>query len=283
MITYDKGISQQLRRVEVQSCAMRRVIAVVLLAVATGAAQVSTQGQPYKNVESGISYQPPGGWNVEQRGEGGAFSALFTSPDSRSRVIIMVLSKALYADATVENALPPSDAGRKFHKLKAPKAFPAAGFSFARADFQEEHQPVYQSRLMTDAGSWRILIIASAPSQHDVDGLLATLSTFAFAPPEPVKVLTADRVLVDAAEMQKTLIKTVMPQFPNRGSAHPKGTVHLRVIIGRDGKVKNVDVVDGDALLSKVAVDAVKQWEWRPYYYKGQPIEVETRVTVNFS
>lgn len=256
---------------------MKHVIAVFVL-IATGYAQVVPHNEPYRSAESGIAYEPQSGWQAEERSEGGAFSVVFTSPDATSRVTFMVLSRALFADATVDNALPPADAGKRFRKAKSPKVFSVAGFSFVRADFQQEHAPVYQCRLMTDAGTWRVLVILSAPSQQMAEQLLGTLSSFAFSPPEPVKVLSDDRVLVDATVMQRTLTKQVNP----KPVPYQTGTVNLRVIIGKDGKVKDVAVMSGSPVLSRSAVDAVKQWEFRPYYYKDQPIEVETRVTLNF-
>lgn len=257
---------------------------IVILLIAAGYAQVTPQSELYKSAECGVTYQPQAGWHSEERSEAGAFRVVFTSPDAVSRLTFLVLSKGLFADATVENALPPADAGKRFRKLKSPKAFSAAGFSFVRADFQQEGQSVYQSRLMADAGAWRVLVIVSAASPQMVQQLLGTLSSFAFSPPEPIKVLSDDHVLVDAAEMKQTLVKAVPPQSPNLASGTIRnGAVNLHVVIGKDGKVKDVTVINGDRVLTGYAVEAVKQWEYRPYYYKGQPVEVETRVTLNFS
>jgi len=58
--------------------------------------------------------------------------------------------------------------------------------------------------------------------------------------------------------------------------------VVVHAIIGKDGKVKNVVVVAGPALLRHAAVDAVGQWKYRPYLVNGQPTEVDTTIMVNF-
>jgi protein TonB len=61
-----------------------------------------------------------------------------------------------------------------------------------------------------------------------------------------------------------------------------QGAVVLQALIGRDGKIERVNVINGHPLLVKAAVDAVSQWLYRPYYLNDQAVEVETQVTVNF-
>jgi protein TonB len=53
-------------------------------------------------------------------------------------------------------------------------------------------------------------------------------------------------------------------------------------VIGIDGTVREIRVVDGHPLLAPAAVEAVKIWKYKPYYVKGKPVEVETTVTVSF-
>ena len=57
----------------------------------------------------------------------------------------------------------------------------------------------------------------------------------------------------------------------------------LRATIGADGVVRNLEVVSGHPMLTTAAINAVKQWIYRPYVVNGQPIEVETQITVNFT
>jgi protein TonB len=65
--------------------------------------------------------------------------------------------------------------------------------------------------------------------------------------------------------------------------ARIQGTVELRAIISRTGTIENLTVLRGPAMLVAAAVQAVKQWRYRPYLLNGEPIEVETEVTVNFT
>jgi protein TonB len=62
-----------------------------------------------------------------------------------------------------------------------------------------------------------------------------------------------------------------------------QGTVELRAIISKTGTIENLAVLSGHAMLVGAAVEAVKHWRYRPYMLNGEPIEVETEITVNFT
>ena len=79
------------------------------------------------------------------------------------------------------------------------------------------------------------------------------------------------------------IISRVQPVYPVMAKAtHTEGTVVLHAIIGRDGRIENLRVVSGHALLNQAALEAVGQWKFRPYILNGSPIEVETQIMVNF-
>lgn len=79
------------------------------------------------------------------------------------------------------------------------------------------------------------------------------------------------------------LIYRVQPNYPPLArQARIQGTVELRAIISKLGTIENLSVVRGHAMLVTSAVQAVKQWRYRPYLLNGEPIEVETDITVNF-
>jgi protein TonB len=52
--------------------------------------------------------------------------------------------------------------------------------------------------------------------------------------------------------------------------------------VSKDGRITNIKVLSGDAMLTNAATDAVRQWQYRPYLLNGQPLEVETQITVSF-
>jgi protein TonB len=79
------------------------------------------------------------------------------------------------------------------------------------------------------------------------------------------------------------LLKKVPPKYPLEAKvARTTGTVTLNVTITKTGTVSAVEVESGPELLQSAAVDAVKQWEFRPFSLLGEPVEFETTVHVMF-
>jgi protein TonB len=82
---------------------------------------------------------------------------------------------------------------------------------------------------------------------------------------------------------EANLLHKVQPSYPSIArQAHVQGTVELRAIIGKAGTIQNLVVVRGHPMLAAAAIDAVRQWRYRPYLLNNEPIEVETVITVNF-
>jgi protein TonB len=61
-----------------------------------------------------------------------------------------------------------------------------------------------------------------------------------------------------------------------------EGTVELSTTIAKSGDITHVKIVSGDPQLAKAAADAVKQWKYKPYLLNGEPVDIQTVVTVNF-
>jgi protein TonB len=80
-------------------------------------------------------------------------------------------------------------------------------------------------------------------------------------------------------------VSKVPPVYPpDARAARVQGAVVLAAIIGQDGSVQSLRVVSSASpLLEKAALDAVKQWRYRPYLLNGNPVEVDTQITVNFT
>jgi protein TonB len=84
--------------------------------------------------------------------------------------------------------------------------------------------------------------------------------------------------------MEGNLIRRVQPEYPSTAKmARIQGRVVLSAVISKDGNIEKVQVLSGHPLLAQAAVEAVKQWRYRPYVLNDQPVEVETQITVNFS
>ena len=118
-------------------------------------------------------------------------------------------------------------------------------------------------------------------------GMLAEMPTSArSAPtlaksPEPMPV---KRIRVAARVAEANLVHDVTPQYPpEAGRARLEGAVVLMAVIGKDGSVRDVQVESGLPILAQAAIDAVKQWRYKPYLIDGEPVEVDSRITINFT
>jgi TonB family protein len=90
-------------------------------------------------------------------------------------------------------------------------------------------------------------------------------------------------VRVGKEVMQKLLINRVEPLYPVEAQAtHIGGTVTLRLFIDEHGNVSKIETVAGPELLVPAAVDAVKQWKYKPFFMSGEPRKVETTADVTF-
>jgi periplasmic protein TonB len=92
------------------------------------------------------------------------------------------------------------------------------------------------------------------------------------------------RMRVASRVAAANLIHDVAPIYPpEAGRARIEGTVVLLALIGKDGAVRDVRVQSGSPLLAQAAIDAVRQWRYRPYLLNGEPVEVDSQVTVTFN
>jgi len=98
------------------------------------------------------------------------------------------------------------------------------------------------------------------------------------------KVATPQRVRVSQGVSQGLLIRKVQPAYPPLArQARIQGNVVLTAEISKDGSIENLRLVSGHPMLAPAAIEAVKQWKYKPYFLNGEPVEVETQVTVIFS
>jgi protein TonB len=104
---------------------------------------------------------------------------------------------------------------------------------------------------------------------------------------QPLQALSsapALRITIGGNVQAARLINRVQPVYPEEASKEKiSGTVKLHVVIAKDGKIQQVQVVSGHPLLVQAAIDAVRQWQYQPTLLNGQPVEVDTQIDVVFS
>jgi TonB family protein len=103
--------------------------------------------------------------------------------------------------------------------------------------------------------------------------------------PPPVHQNVPDKRLVKVGgEIQQAqLISRIEPRYPILAlQIKQEGTVQLHAIISRDGRITALEVISGPPLFVQAALDAVRQWRYRPTMLGGDPVEVDTTITVIF-
>ena len=95
---------------------------------------------------------------------------------------------------------------------------------------------------------------------------------------------TPSRVRISEKVAQALAIKKVPPHYPNDArQAGIQGSVVMKALIDTKGDVVDLTLIQGHPELAPAAIEAVKQWKYKPYLLNGQPVNVETQITVNFT
>ena len=98
------------------------------------------------------------------------------------------------------------------------------------------------------------------------------------------KVATPQRVRVSSGVSTGLLIKRVQPNYPPLArQARIQGQVVLQAEISKEGAIQNLQLISGHPMLAPAAIEAVKQWRYKPYLLNGEPVAVDTQVVVNFT
>ena len=128
--------------------------------------------------------------------------------------------------------------------------------------------------------------LAVAPSLSDLGGKSNPDSLAGIVTSNPVLLPTVagpETVRVSHGYAHALLVKKVPPIYPREAiQVRLQGSVQLQATISKDGNVSKLKTLAGDPLLARAAMDAVKQWGYKPYYLNGQPVEMQTLITVNF-
>jgi len=203
---------------------------------------------------------------------------------------ILILMPLLYPEALPKTAMtemliapapPPAAAPQIVHATPtAQKPQPHVALNVPRiipAQIEEATEPPSALSSTSPMGS-------NGPGDGVGDnGVLSTI----IGPP-PVLVVTKPKPpgplhISSGVEAGNLLVKTV-PVYPAIAqAAHITGTVVLRAIISKTGSIEDLTVESGPVLLRQAALDGVKRWRYKPFLLNGEPTDVDTTITVNFS
>ena len=119
-----------------------------------------------------------------------------------------------------------------------------------------------------------------------IDGLipLSDSRQRVLTPPNTERQATRPQVVRMTQLDPAMLIHRVEPVYPPLAKqTHREGRVELRAIIGTDGTVRSLEIVAGDPLLERSAVEAVQQWRYKPTILNGQAVEIDTYIIVIYT
>jgi protein TonB len=130
----------------------------------------------------------------------------------------------------------------------------------------------------------QILEVFPGPSGTDASSFIGFHATGPVAPPEEIKRNAEKRPLkLSEPVVEAQLVSRIEPRYPRLAlQMRRSGSVILHAIINRDGHIDALEVVSGSPFFAQAALDAVRQWRYRPTMLNGEPVEVETTITVEF-
>ena len=100
----------------------------------------------------------------------------------------------------------------------------------------------------------------------------------------PVAPALVSRPISVSHISEGNLVRKILPTYPPLArAARLQGQVVLQAVISKQGTIENLKVLAGHPMLVPAAIEAVRQWRYRPYILNNEPVEVETQITVNFS
>jgi len=104
-------------------------------------------------------------------------------------------------------------------------------------------------------------------------------------PPQPLRQASgATQIFVAGNVIAAQMVTKVEPVYPELAKkARVQGVVRLSAIIDEEGKVESLERIDGSPLLTPAAIDAVRQWVYKPTQINGKPVKVKTEIDVNFT
>ncbi len=124
---------------------------------------------------------------------------------------------------------------------------------------------------------------ATAPSVIGIGAPSSTGALSSIVGDEKTAKPVLQAMKISQGVAQGLIIKRVAPEYPrNALLMHIEGAVELAATISKDGAITDVKVLKGDPQLSHAALQAVKQWKYKPYLLNGEPVEIQTQITVNF-
>jgi len=212
-------------------------------------------------------------------------------------VIVFVLIPLIYTEALPKQLLttflvapappppPPPPAAAVQRIVKPVARLIQAGKMMAPTVIPKKVEMIKEEEMPPDVGAVGVVGgvpggIAGGSAGGVLGGIIGGSGGGMPPPPKP----TQQRVRVGGQVQAAKMIRQITPVYPQIAkTAHVQGTVILHAIISKDGTVQELQYVSGPALLMRSAMDAVRQWKYQPTLLNGEPVEVDTTISVVFT
>lgn len=170
----------------------------------------------------------------------------------------------------------PALEGDEVASAKVPEAAPAEASHALKVQNGFSIQPKAQPEAQEPEQAPEASSIATGTSTNALSGIVNTNAINAQKAAQQI-------VRISQGVSEGMIVKRVQPIYPAQArQMHLEGTVELQANISQSGGITGVRQLSGSPILGRAAIDAVRQWKYKPYYLNGQPVEIETSITVNF-
>jgi TonB family protein len=207
-----------------------------------------------------------------------------STPDLRKETIGKVLMDCIMLTQPIKNV------------AHAPFGlFPAYCFDRDKDSLRVSYDPGFQLIARNKVGTFqqRSVVLDQTTLQGSVTVVRAHLDALEsivpnegeFAPSADLEEVKSNQAIVGSAVIAGLKISGVNPSYPVTSRMnHVSGSVILRARIGSDGRIHSLKVISTpDADLAIASLAAVRQWIYKPYLLNGEPVDVDTQITVNFA
>jgi TonB family protein len=183
------------------------------------------------------------------------------------------------------------------HMERVRDVFPTehAGRTFYCGEFNEPYSggALHKAFVATERSGFLLSWSFVASSAEELDVLLQSLGEIRFAPQvagEATKAaenatssIPPKRIRISQMVLDGYISEKPIPPYPDEARKNRiQGLVRLHVLISGTGRLEKADVLEGDPVLSRAALDGVRYWRFRPYLLNGEPVEVDSQITIDF-
>ena len=234
-------------------------------------ASSGTAGLPAQPVPSVPESQSPAGEVGTQPERELATTSTFPSSSKPSAAVVVQgpgLKTSVPAKAPVEDEITVVDGPSTSTKTEPAPALMVKNGPSTRPKTEPEGQEPVVAPAATS--------IATGTNGSELSALVNTNAINARRAPQ-------ETLRISQGVSQGLIVKRVQPVYPEQArQMRVEGKVELQANISKSGSITGVKQLSGDPLLGRAATDAVRQWKYKPYFLNGEPIEIQTQITVIF-